>query len=143
VPSFRHLPISRHVFLRQPLFPACQPTARFAAQLALLSRVTTTFEPGHIFVAHLLLREKVTNNEGGKDMYHTIEFRLRGLAEFESPGGRHLEQIVIQQGSRFSAQTKPYVVESKQGPVEVADLLLEDGSLVRAVRMATFSFLDE
>ena len=76
-------------------------------------------------------------------MYHTIEFRLRGLAEFETPGGKHLEKIVIQQGSRLSAQTRPYVVESKHGPVEVADLLLEDGSIVRAVRMATFSFLDK
>jgi hypothetical protein len=76
-------------------------------------------------------------------MYHTIEFRLRGLAEFESPGGSHLEQLVIQQGSRLSAQIKPYVVETKQGPVEVADLFLEDGSAVRAVRMATFSFLDK
>jgi hypothetical protein len=76
------------------------------------------------------------------EMYHTIEFRLKGLAEIESPGKAHLEQIVIQQGSRLCAQTKPYVVESNQGPVEVADLLLEDGSVVRAVRMATFSFVD-
>ena len=76
-------------------------------------------------------------------MYHTIEFRLKGVAEFEAPGGSHLEQVVIQQGSHFSAQTKPYVLESNQGPVEVADLFLENGSVVRAVRMATFSFVDE
>jgi hypothetical protein len=76
-------------------------------------------------------------------MYHTIEFRLKGLAEFETPGRAHLEQVVIQQGSRLSACTKPYVLESNHGPVEVADLLLEGGSIVRAVRMATFSFVDE
>ena len=43
----------------------------------------------------------------------------------------------------MSAQIRPYVVETKQGPVEVADLFLEDGSVARAVRMATFSFIDE
>jgi hypothetical protein len=76
-------------------------------------------------------------------MNHTIEFRLRGLAELETPGRSHLEQLVIRQGTRLSAQIKPYVVETKQGPAEVADLVLEDGSVARAVRMATFRFVDE
>jgi hypothetical protein len=43
----------------------------------------------------------------------------------------------------LSAQIKPYVLESTRGPVEVADLFLEDGSVARAVRFATFKFLDE
>jgi hypothetical protein len=76
-------------------------------------------------------------------MYHTIEFRLRGLAELETPGRLHLEQLVIGQGTRLSAQIKPYIVETKRGPVEVADLFLEDGSVARAVRYATFSFVDD
>ena len=76
-------------------------------------------------------------------MNHVIEFRLRGLAELETPGRSHLEQLVIKQGTRLSAQIKPYVVETKRGPVEVADLLFEDGSVARSVRMATFSFVDE
>jgi hypothetical protein len=76
-------------------------------------------------------------------MYHTIEFRLRGLAELETTGKQQLERLVIQQGTRLSAQLKPYVVETTRGPVEVADLLFEDGSVARAVRFATFRFVDE
>jgi hypothetical protein len=76
-------------------------------------------------------------------MYHTIEFRLRGLAELETPGKSQVERLVIKQGTRLSAEIKPYVVETKRGPVEVADLFLEDGSIARAVRFATFRFVDE
>jgi hypothetical protein len=76
-------------------------------------------------------------------MFHTIEFRLRGLAELETPGKPQLEQLVVKKGSRLSAEIKPYVVETDRGPVEVADLFLEDGSVARAVRYATFRFLDE
>ena len=75
-------------------------------------------------------------------MYHTIEFRLRGLAELEAPGKAHLERLVIKQGTRLRAQIKPYVVDTERGPVEVADLFLEDGSVARAVRYATFKFVD-
>jgi hypothetical protein len=76
-------------------------------------------------------------------MYHTIEFRLRGLAELETPGTSNLAQMVIKQGTRLRAEIKPYVVDTKRGPVEVADLFLEDGSVARAVRFATFRFVDE
>jgi hypothetical protein len=76
-------------------------------------------------------------------MYHNIEFRLRGLAELEVPGKGQLERLVIKQGTRLSAEIKPYVVETTRGPVEVADLFLEDGSVARSVRFATFRFVDE
>jgi hypothetical protein len=76
-------------------------------------------------------------------MYHTIQFRLKGLAELETPGKRQIERLVIQQGTRLNVEVKPYVVESERGPVEVADLYLEDGSIARAVRFATFTFVDE
>ena len=76
-------------------------------------------------------------------MYHTIEFRLKGLAELETPGKPQLERLLIEQGTRLNAQIKPRVVESERGPDEVADLFLEDGSVARAVRYATFIFVDE
>jgi len=75
-------------------------------------------------------------------MFHQIEFRLRGLAELETPGKSNLEQLVIKQGTRLNAEIKPYIVETRRGPVEVADLFFEDGSVARAVRYATFSFVD-
>lgn len=75
-------------------------------------------------------------------MYHSIQFRLKSVAELETPGKPHLERVVIQPGTRLHVQIQPYVVESERGPVEVADLFLEDGSIARAVRFATFTFLD-
>ena len=76
-------------------------------------------------------------------MYHNIEFRLDGSVELEVPGATRLQQLVLQNGTRVRAQVKPYVVEGKRGPIEVADLFLEDGSTARAVRFASFRFLDE
>ena len=76
-------------------------------------------------------------------MFHTIQFRLRGIAELENPGRSHVAQLAIKPGTQLSAQIRPYVVETGRGPVEVADLFLEDGSIARAVRMATFRFIDE
>jgi hypothetical protein len=76
-------------------------------------------------------------------MYHTIEFRVPGLAELEVRGSDRLTQVYIDRGTRVRAQIKPYVVESNEGPIEVADLFSEDGSAARAVRFAFFRFLDE
>jgi hypothetical protein len=80
---------------------------------------------------------------GGRTIYHTVEFPLKGLAELETKGKPQLERLLIQQGTRLNAEIKPYVVETERGPVEVADLFLEDGSVARAVRYATFIFVDE
>jgi hypothetical protein len=75
-------------------------------------------------------------------MYHQIEFRMKGLAEVERPGHVHLERLVITAGTRLRARIAPRVIETRQGPVEVADLHLEDGSVARGVRFASFNFLD-
>jgi hypothetical protein len=76
-------------------------------------------------------------------MYHSLEFRLKGLAALETPGKAPLQQVVIKPGTRLRAHVKPHVVESALGPVEVADLFLEDGSVARGVRFASFSFVEE
>jgi hypothetical protein len=76
-------------------------------------------------------------------MYHRIEFRLKAVAAMESAGTGRMEQVVIKPGTRVLARIKPYVVESEWGPVEVADLVLEDDSVARGVRFASFTFLDE
>jgi hypothetical protein len=76
-------------------------------------------------------------------MYHTIEFRFEGLVELEVPGATRLQQLVLQNGTRVQAQVQPYVLESSRGPIEVADLILRDGSAARAVRFASFRFIDE
>jgi hypothetical protein len=76
-------------------------------------------------------------------MYHNLEFRMNGLIELESPDSTRLPHVVLQDWTRVRAQVKPYVLESGRGAIEVADLLLEDGSAARAVRFASFRFLDD
>jgi hypothetical protein len=75
-------------------------------------------------------------------MAHAIEFRWVVLADLDRPEYAYQQRVVIKEGTRMHAQIKPYVVESPDGPVEVADLLLDDGSVARAVRFAAFRFLD-
>jgi hypothetical protein len=76
-------------------------------------------------------------------MIHTIEFRWLVLAEINGPEYGLMQGIVINEGTRLSARIKAYVADSPDGPIEMADLYLEDGSVVRAVRFAAFAFLDE
>ena len=75
-------------------------------------------------------------------MLHRIEFRWLVLAEIDRPEYALMQRIVIKEGTQFSAKIKPYVAESPDGPIEVADLYLDDGSVLRAVRFAAFRFLD-
>ena len=76
-------------------------------------------------------------------MFHAIEFRGVVFAEVDRPGYAILEWVLIQEGTRLRAGIRPYVTESGEGPIEVADLTLQDGSTARAVQFAAFRFLDE
>jgi hypothetical protein len=95
-----------------------------------------------VFAACLLPMGLADQTTGDRQMYHNIEFRLRGLAELETRGKSQMERLVIKQGTRLSAEIRPYVVETERGPIEVADFFLEDGSIAWAVRFATFRFVD-
>jgi hypothetical protein len=76
-------------------------------------------------------------------MVHMIEFRWVVLADIDRPEFAFPQRVIIKEGTRLHAEIKPYVAESSDdGPVEVADLTLEDGSVARAVRFAAFRFLD-
>jgi hypothetical protein len=76
-------------------------------------------------------------------MYHSIEFERNLLAELDIPGEGRIPRVQIEKGSRLKAEIRPYVVESTKGPIEVADLLLEDDTVARTVAFASFHFLDE
>jgi hypothetical protein len=76
-------------------------------------------------------------------MTHRVEFRWLVLAEVERPEYAYPQRVIIKEGTRLTAHIRPYVVESPEGPVEVADLYLEDGGIARAVRFAAFRFLDQ
>jgi hypothetical protein len=75
-------------------------------------------------------------------MYHTIEFRRGMLADLEISGKQPLERFRIHKGNRLRAQIKPRMVDTDFGPVEVADLFFEDGTVTRSVPFACFSFVE-
>jgi len=76
-------------------------------------------------------------------MFHVIEFIHDVPADLDVPGEGRLPQVLIQQGTRLRAQITPYVHESARGPIEVADLFLEDDTTARGVRFAAFRFADQ
>ena len=75
-------------------------------------------------------------------MYHTIAFAVDFLADLEVSRKQPLERVQIRNGDRLPAQIKPYVVETAEGPIEVADLFFEDGTATRAVPFACFAFVN-
>ena len=75
-------------------------------------------------------------------MFHTITF----AADLRIPLARgtenRREQLLIPKGAPLRARVWPYVVEGEDGPVEVADLLLADGTALYALPCECFSFVD-
>ena len=75
-------------------------------------------------------------------MYHTIQFAAEFVADLEVSPKHLLERTVLKPGSRLRAQVRPYVIETDEGPVEVADLFFEDGTTTRWVPFAYFAFVE-
>jgi hypothetical protein len=75
-------------------------------------------------------------------MYHTIEFTVEFSGDLETSRKHRLERILLPSGTRLRAQIRPHVVETEDGPVEVADLFFEDGTATRGVPFASFSLLE-
>jgi hypothetical protein len=75
-------------------------------------------------------------------MYHTVTFPGGLVLDREVSRKQPLDQVRIRAGECLRVQLKPYVVESPDGPMEVADLFFEDGGTARGVPFAFFSFTD-
>ncbi len=75
-------------------------------------------------------------------MYHVIEFRKDLLLDIEISPRHRLSRMAVKKGFRLCAQIRPYVVETTEGPVEVADLYLDDGTVTRLVSFASFAVVD-
>ena len=75
-------------------------------------------------------------------MFHTIEFNDELLLDVEISPKHRLEQLYVQSGTRASAQIRPYVVETDDGPIEVADLFVAEGTVGRMVPYASFCFVE-
>jgi hypothetical protein len=75
-------------------------------------------------------------------MYHTITFNDNATVDLETSPKHRLEQLLIMKGIPLRAQIKPYVIETDDGPVEVADLFFADGTATRQVPFQCFSFVE-
>ena len=74
-------------------------------------------------------------------MYHQIQFVSDVRTDAETSPRHPLERLLLRRGSRRRAQVKPYVVEADDGLTEVADLFFDDGTGVRRVPFACFTFV--
>jgi hypothetical protein len=72
----------------------------------------------------------------------TIEFTSDLTVYLEVSRTQLLERLHIRKGDYRRAQIKPYVAESENCPVELADLLFADGTTTRRVPFESFSFVD-
>ena len=75
-------------------------------------------------------------------MYHAIQFAAEFVALPEVPPRRRRQRALFRKGDRLKARVRPYVVETRRGPAEVADLLFEDGSMTRGVPYRCLAFVD-
>ena len=50
--------------------------------------------------------------------------------------------MLVRRGTRLQAQIKIDVIETEDGPMEVADLFFADGTTTRMVPFGPFAFLD-
>jgi hypothetical protein len=75
-------------------------------------------------------------------MYHLIEFNTAFTADLEVSPKQRLERLRVRKGTRANVSLPPYVVETAGGPVEVADLYFEDGTVTRRVRFEHFRFVE-
>jgi hypothetical protein len=75
-------------------------------------------------------------------MYHVIEFRIPFRLDVEISPRERMERVRVRRGMRVCAEVVPYVVETERGPMEVADLHVDDGSTARCVPFEAFRFVD-
>ena len=74
-------------------------------------------------------------------MYHTIEFAEAFVPDLEIPCVRRSLPTLIRPGTCLQAEVHPYVVDTEEGPMEVADIFLADGTIMCRVPCGCFAFI--
>jgi hypothetical protein len=74
-------------------------------------------------------------------MYHRLQFLGTNRIDLRVPGKARLEQLLIRRGEIIEAVVRPYVEETEDGPLEVADLHLPGDGTLLAVPMKCFQFV--
>ena len=75
-------------------------------------------------------------------MYHLIEFKANFTDEQGLTVRERVERLLALKSKRAHVHLRPHVVETAQGPVEVADLYFQDGTVSHQVRFDQFRFID-
>jgi hypothetical protein len=114
------------------------PWQAFGVPNLLLTACSLPFAPGHWAMRDV--HRTAYQRENG--MYHNIKFTTDCRLDLELSPKHRLEQTLIHRDIPLSARIKPYVQETADGPVEVADLFFADGTATRQVRFACFCFVE-
>ena len=72
-------------------------------------------------------------------MDHTIEFTKAVIIGLKISRQQRSQKMRVRKGNRIEAQVRPYVPQTKDGFVEMADLFLDDGASTSGVPF-TFSW---
>jgi hypothetical protein len=75
-------------------------------------------------------------------MFHTIRFTVERKLDLERSRKQPVERVRVHADTCLRAEIKPYIVETRRGPVEVADLFFEDGTAARTIPYHCFTFVD-
>lgn len=75
-------------------------------------------------------------------MYHLIEFGQEVVLDLQIAGKDRSDLLLLDKGSRRRTRVRPYVIDTDDGPVEMADLAFEDGTAANGVRCECFAFVD-
>jgi hypothetical protein len=75
-------------------------------------------------------------------VYHTLTFSDDLRIHSPDGTGHGQQRRLIPKGTPLQARTRPYVVEGEDGPVEVADLFLPDGTALHMLPFECFSFVE-
>jgi hypothetical protein len=74
---------------------------------------------------------------------HAIEFVIDRWLTVEGATQGPLQRVLFRRGTRLKARVRPRVIDDpRKGPVEVADLLFEDGTTARNVPFGYFAFAE-
>jgi hypothetical protein len=71
--------------------------------------------------------------------YH-LRFRDTCRVDLQIRGKPRLERVKIRSGEVIEAHVRPFVQETDNGPIEMADLFLGAEGVLRGVPMACFQF---
>ncbi len=75
-------------------------------------------------------------------MYQTIEFNDEMTVDLEVLSRKPLEPLHVRKGTRRRVQVKPYVAETPQNPIELADQFFDEGTSACSVPFERFRSFD-